>query len=280
MPTEGSLPDFNLGTVATGLRLDPDGIWRAAEKARVSYSEDGNDYCYQLEDRSFWFRHRNACIASVVRRFPPAGTILDIGGGNGFVARGLIDAGFPTALLEPGESGAAHARGRGIAQVVCADFDAARFLPGSLPAAGLFDVLEHIPDDVRFLESLREKLVTGGKLYLTVPAGAWLWSADDRDAGHFRRYSIRRLEKTLRAAGFRPLYGTKLFSILPPAVFALRTLRSLWGLRRLPIQTYDGLHEVKVGGLTDRVWAWEERRIRAGRRIPVGTSCLAAAEKA
>ncbi len=36
-------------------------------------------------------------------RFPPDGPFLDIGGGNGFVAKGLLAAGFSCILVEPGE---------------------------------------------------------------------------------------------------------------------------------------------------------------------------------
>jgi hypothetical protein len=47
--------------------------------------------------RSFWFLHRNRCIVSLVRRFAPDGRFLDIGGGNGYVARGLVAAGIGRA---------------------------------------------------------------------------------------------------------------------------------------------------------------------------------------
>ena len=34
--------------------------------------------------------------------FHPTGVFLDIGGGNGFVAKGLTAGGFACALVEPG----------------------------------------------------------------------------------------------------------------------------------------------------------------------------------
>jgi hypothetical protein len=49
----------------------------------MSFPEHGNAACLQVEDRSFWFRHRNRRVESAVRRFAPKGALPDIGGGNG-----------------------------------------------------------------------------------------------------------------------------------------------------------------------------------------------------
>ena len=104
---------MNVESISPALRFDVQtGIWRAETDTAgpISYPAHQNDACFRLEDRSFWFTHRNKCVIAAVRRFPPDGFILDVGGGNGFVARGLIDAGYDTALLEPGGDGARNAR--------------------------------------------------------------------------------------------------------------------------------------------------------------------------
>ncbi len=258
---------------------DAQGIWQAAEREPISYLEEGNEQCFELEENSFWFAHRTACLEAVVRRFPPAGTIYDIGGGNGFVTRRLIDAGFDSVLVEPGEAGARNAVRRGIPTVVCATLATAQFRPGSLPAAGVFDVLEHIDDDASFLRQIHEALAPQGRLYITVPAHSWLWSDDDVVAGHFRRHTIGGMMRRLRAAGFRTLYSTYLFSLLPAALFALRSIPSWFGQRSLPRENYGRLHQPHARGFTDRVWENELRWIQNGKRIPVGSSCLLVAEK-
>ncbi|MCX6254990.1 MAG: hypothetical protein NTV31_11015, partial [Bacteroidia bacterium] len=66
-----------------------DGIWYSKTKSNVSYPENGNDLCFKIEDNSFWFKHRNNCIISVLKNYPPESEIFDIGGGNGFVAAEL-----------------------------------------------------------------------------------------------------------------------------------------------------------------------------------------------
>ena len=64
-----------------------DRVFYANNGEAVSYPEEGNEACFQIEDQSFLFRHRNDCIRELVRKFPPngKGPIFDVGGGNGFL---------------------------------------------------------------------------------------------------------------------------------------------------------------------------------------------------
>lgn len=166
-------------TLAGNLDLAPDGLWWPRSRSRVDYPDEGNAFCFQVEDQSFWFQHRNRCILAAVARFPPPGPVFDIGGGNGFVARALTQAGHPAVVVEPGPVGARNAQARGLSPVICSTLDDAGFHPGALPAAGLFDVLEHIEDDRGVLRRLASLVRPGGRLYVTVPAYQWLWSGED-----------------------------------------------------------------------------------------------------
>ena len=65
----------------------------------------------------------------------------------------------------------------------------------------LLDVLEHVEETPTLAEA-RRVLRSNGWLLVTVPAGSWLWSFRDEDAGHLRRYSRARLERALLDAGF------------------------------------------------------------------------------
>lgn len=252
-------------------------------KATVSYPPGANEVFYSIEERSFWFRHRNECILAAVRRFPPGGELLDVGGGNGFVALHLQAHGFPVALLEPG-SGAGRARERGVRKVIQSDLEHAGLGKGSVSAVGLFDVVEHIRDDCAFLMEIHHLLVPHGRLYLTVPAFSWLWSQEDEDAGHFRRYSRRGLRLLLRGAGFEMDYLTALFSWLPPAIALFRTLPRLLrgpssgGLSRQR-QERDHTPSPFVGSLLDILSRWEQGIIRDGGGLPFGSSWMAVATR-
>ena len=270
---------LDLTLFANGLRQDPDGIWRGRGAEAVSYPATGNNDCFTLEDNSFWFAHRNACLLALLQRFPTPGPFFDIGGGNGFVAAALqSNGGVPVVLIEPGGDGVRHARARGVRTVVHATLNEAHFRDRSLPAIGFFDVLEHIADEQGFLGEVRRCLADRGRIYLSVPAGRWLWSDADVQAGHCRRYTLASLQQTLVRNGYRPLFLSKIFSPLPWPLFLCRTLPSFFGHRRQIARSYSGQHRPRGRTLMERVWHWETGRLARGRSIPFGTSCLAVAE--
>lgn len=274
-----TLDPIDLSKFAEGLNCDTDGVWRARTGEFISYPEAGNDKCFTLEEDSFWFAHRNACIVSLLRRFQTTGPFFDIGGGNGCVAKAIQSAGVPVVLVEPGAGGVRNARSRGLPNVVHATLSEAKLHGASVPAIGFFDVLEHIPDEQEFLAEVSRVLSPNGHIFLTVPAGRWLWSDDDVQAGHFRRYTCQSLRRALVVAGFRPVYVSKMFSALPLPLFLLRTLPSLHGRRRLSPKSYQGLHKPKSRSLLDWVWRWEQSCVAGGRNIRIGTSCIAVAER-
>jgi SAM-dependent methyltransferase len=278
VPQDGR-SELDLTPFTDGLQRDPDGVWRGRGLEPVSYPSAGNSDCFAIEDSSFWFAHRNACLLALLRQFPARSPFFDIGGGNGFVAAAFqSDASMPVVLVEPGADGVRHAQARGLLNVVQATLNEALFRDGSLPAIGFFDVLEHIEDEQGFLGEVRRCLAVDGRIYLTVPAGRWLWSDADVQAGHFRRYTFASLRRALERAGFRPLFMSKMFFPLPLPLFLSRSLPSLFGHRRQPAGSYSRQHRPRGQTLMAGVWHLELARLARGRSIPCGTSCLAVAE--
>lgn len=277
-------PSIDLAAIATNLVQGPDGVWTARSQSSISYPDEGNLNCLSLEADSFWFKHRNRCIQSVVQRFSPPGALFDVGGGNGYVAMGLQRAGIPVILVEPGWRGVQNARLRGVKRLVCSTLEDAGFLHGSLPAVGAFDVLEHIQEDEEFLASVYQRLMPGGYLYLTVPAFQALWSADDDYAGHYRRYTLGGLRARLQRAGYKVIFSSYIFFMLPLPIWLGRTLPSRLGLRKQEewarYQTEHSNQPGLVGGLMDFLLGRELAVLRRGKSIPVGGSCLVAAQKA
>jgi len=271
------------GRIADNLELRPDGLWWPRTRSRVDYPDEGNAFCFQVEDHSFWFHHRNACLLAVMRRFPPGGVVFDIGGGNGFVARALVAAGLPSVVVEPGPTGARNAQARGLSPVICSALDDAGFRPGTMPAAGLFDVLEHIEDDGGVLGRLAVLIPPGGRLYLTVPSYQWLWSTEDDISGHHRRYTTASLARVVREAGFEVEFTSYLFWPLPLPILFLRAIPARLGYR--PTLDPDAIRrELKppsgpaVQALTTLLDG-ERRWIAGGHRIPTGSSCLLVARR-
>lgn len=219
----------------------------------------------------------------MVKRFTPRGLFLDIGGGNGYVAKGLTDAGIDCALIEPGLQGALAARARGIDPVICARLEDMEKGSASVAAAGMFDVLEHIEHEADILRTVHDLLQPGGRLFLTVPAYPWLYCNDDRAGGHFRRYTRSSLSKVLVEAGFRVAYASYIFGPLPPAILLFRTLPSWLGMSK-DIGDPDRIaaehtSESVASRLLARILAAEYGWIKAGRTLPMGGSCLCVATR-
>ncbi len=275
----------DIHSINTGLDLGDDGIWYSKDSDNISYPLDGNEACFTLEDSSFWFRHRNNCIVSIVNSYPPnkSETIFDIGGGNGFVSLALSNSGFEVALVEPGTFGAYQAKNRGIKNVICATTKTAKFRPHSLPAVGLFDVIEHIEDDLAFLKSIRDLVKKGGYLYATVPSYSFLWSDEDVFAGHFRRYSLGDFSDLLRSAGFQVEFSSYIFRFLPLPVFLLRTLPYRLGLSKKVREPKKISQDHKIkGGITrklvDSLLQSEIKCLIKNKPIRFGGSCLLVAK--
>jgi SAM-dependent methyltransferase len=278
---------MKVADITRGLALDKCGIWCSEEVVgEVSFPVDGHAAYRQVEDRSFWFRHRNACIRAAVAARPPGpnATILDVGGGNGYVASGLRAAGYEVAVLEPGRAGAENARHRGIDTVICASLDAARFEPGSVPAVGLFDVVEHVDDDLAFLRAIATALRPAGRLYVTVPAYPALWSAEDVSAGHFRRYTRRTIRDVTVEAGFEVEFVSHFFRWLPLPIALARTLPYLagWPTGMDSASTLSRDHATRGGRLVkavDLLLAAEVRHLTSGHPMRFGSSILMVARR-
>lgn len=259
-----------------------DGIWRPASIGAVSYPEEGNELCFQVEDESYWFAHRNRCIMELMRHYPPKGVVYDVGGGNGFVSIGMQRAGHVSVLVEPGP-GALNARKRGLHNVVQSTLEAAIFRERSIDAIGAFDVLEHIEEDARFLMTVRHLLRRNGRFYCTVPALRTLWSHEDEFAGHYRRYSEKGLRAVIEGAGMEVEFISCIFLWVAAPLYMFRTLPWRFGWRKKPEAL--GLTKLRadhtlpaiIAPLVARLNDWEIGRLSRRKAIPFGTSVVCVA---
>jgi hypothetical protein len=218
-----------------------------------------------------------------VKKYANDDVFFDIGGGNGFVCKGLDNNGVLTCLIEPGIQGCLNAKTRDLTNIVCSDLDNAELKSDSISSAGLFDVIEHIEDDMAFLYKINNYLQMGGIVVITVPAYNFLWSKEDADAGHFRRYTLHSLKNKLKKSGFEIVYSTYIFSFLILPILFFRTLPSLFGLSKTGIEKNRKEHSVNNDGfvtkLLAKILSFEIKQIEKKRKIPFGGSCLVVAKK-
>jgi SAM-dependent methyltransferase len=269
---------------ASNLRLGADGIWFAPEDTDQGFASADDTDWVEVEDKSFWYRHRNEIVLDAMRRFPPRGWLFEIGAGNGAVCAALAAAGLRVVAIEPTVAWARNARRRGLDHVVCAHFQNAGFSPGTLENAALFDVIEHIPDDQRFLTELRSLMPTDGLLYLAAPAFTSLWSSEDDLSGHCRRYHRSELEERVTAAGFSVEYRTYFFAPLAPAILVARSLPYRLGITRKRTHASSaadhGVSNSPAVRLMRGALRAERALIDRGMRLPWGATILVIARAA
>ena len=236
----------------------------------------------QAERSHFWFQARAKAIAAliqpVVSSLPTNYRVLEIGCGTGNILRTLEQA-CPNAQvvgMDLYESGLQLARRDGAGSLVCADATQLPFR-ADFDVVGLFDVIEHLDDDVGMLKHVRKAVRPGGAVLLTVPAVASLWSDFDRVACHRRRYSTGQLQRAMTDAGLYVEY-------LSP--FMLPLFPMMWLGRRLKKPAADAAareakvrNELRPHPLLNRMMAtllaWEPATLRARRTLPLGTSLAA-----
>jgi trans-aconitate methyltransferase len=110
----------------------------------------------------------------------------------------------------------------------------------------LLDVLEHVEEDVDFLRDLvSHRLKDDGQVLVSVPAWPSLFSSHDEHLKHFRRYTPQTGKKMLESAGLKVLKSGGLFHslLIPRAMGVLR--EKIFGP-----QPFVGLSQWNAGAVT------------------------------
>jgi len=197
------------------------GVWFTDRTVENSFPDSGVEIFGDVDDDSFWFKHRNDMIAKALAKFAPNGTFLEVGAGSGAVAGHLSQLGRTVAAVEPILAGAAATAQRGVVASFCGDLSSLDLPDGAVQAMGAFDVIEHLPHAPDVLMECARVLAPSGTILLTVPAHQWLWSDFDEWNGHVRRYSRRELERQVTGVGLTPVHSTYFFSpLLVPAAIS------------------------------------------------------------
>jgi SAM-dependent methyltransferase len=174
----------------------------------------------------FWVRRRFEVLRGLAGRLiPSAREIAEIGCGHGLLQRQIEEAyGREVTGFDLNEFALKQNLSR-LSNIFCYDIhqqDSA--LHERFDLVFLFDVLEHIADEDRFLAALIFHLAPRGKLVVNVPAGKWAYSAYDKVAGHVRRYSISSLRDVVARSDLEITRWSYWGLPLVPAL----VLRRLW----------------------------------------------------
>lgn len=148
----------------------------------------------------------------------------------------------------------------------------------------LLDVLEHINNDVSFLEGLLGMLKKGSHLLITVPAHMALWSPHDDFHGHFRRYSrdellskFKDLNSEIRMLSY---YNTALYPIIRSVRYFTRLTKRTWGKAHTDLSLPPQL----INTFLTKIFAAECRWLvnlvdQPSRTLPFGVSIISLLRK-
>jgi SAM-dependent methyltransferase len=181
-------------------------------------------------------RNYNTFLTSaVLSRADRARPVLDFGAGNGTHARALRTRGLDVRCVEPDPRLRRQLKAEGF-EAAGSVTEYCREIFGSVYS---LNVLEHIEDDAAALRDLFSATEPGGRLIAYVPAFPVLFSAMDREVGHFRRYRKRGLTALVTDAGFRVTGCRYVDSLGFPAALAYRCVSRTGRLNPRSVARYD-----------------------------------------
>ncbi len=227
---------------------------------------------FELHDRierdHWWFVARRRILAETIEaHVPRGGRLVDVGCGTGAnIAR--FGSRFDCTGIDASGAALCYARSA---------YPDIRFIEASHPrqtpglradAILLADVLEHIDDDIDFLQSWASVLSPGGHVFITVPAADVAWSPHDTGHGHRRRYTPESLRKRWAALNVVELVLTHFNSRLFPLVRFLRAYTAWRGITLGGADTDLWLPPLPVNGLLQKIFEGEGRHLlrATGRR--------------
>ncbi|MGF1765971.1 class I SAM-dependent methyltransferase [Enterovibrio makurazakiensis] len=226
-------------------------IHPSKDESSEDYNASGLDAIYGSENTHFWFKHRKEYIFKSISSFVKYDDkIIEVGAGTGGVTRYLMSKGYREICVgELHYSGLMYAKSYGIKN--CYQFDLYRSpFVNKFDSVFMFDVLEHLEDPDLALTKVHMMLREQGTIALTVPAHKWLWSRDDKIAGHKKRYTKALISMELEKSGFEVITSRYFFKLIVPLLY-LRTLIAPDSQKKILQSEYE--KEVKINKIVNGV---------------------------
>ena len=186
---------------------------------------------YELENSHWYFRGKRTLLKKFLSGLLDSGPkhkLLDVGCGTGNILLMLQDFGEAVGV-DSSPVALEFCRSRKLSQLHLTSPDQQLpFEPDTFDVACAFDLLEHIEDDLAFLNEMKRVTRREGRILLIVPAHPYLWSDHDVALHHKRRYTKKQFQQLIQSAGLTCDRMTYFNSILFPAAIGYRTLKRVF----------------------------------------------------
>ena len=169
-----------------------------------------------------WYYRAKAKAMLQLLGADPHAAVLDVGAGSGFFSQYLLThSAVQSAWCV--DTGYAHHSDTTFANKPLHWRTSLEGLQASPDLVLLMDVLEHVDDDVGLLRACIDKVASGTRFLISVPAFQFLWSRHDVFLEHKRRYTLNQIEGVAERAGLDVQGGAYYFGLifLPTAAVRL-----------------------------------------------------------
>ena len=154
-----------------------------------------------LVNRHPWELSRFDSLYKEIKKYYKEGDFLDIGCGDSFFDLKLLETDLNInkmigidIFLDKCKSGKRYSTLNSYEKLKGKKFDTIL----------MFDVLEHIEDDDKFIKDNLSKLIKdNSRIIMTIPAHQYLYSKHDEDLKHFRRYNKKMIRELCKNNHFK-----------------------------------------------------------------------------
>jgi len=253
-----------------------------AESIGSFFDEVEFDHRFVVEPTHYWSRARRELLLDVLRKHvSPSSRVLEVGCGCGYMSKSFAAAGYDMWSADLSKNALGYSVQNGLEQLCRVSITNLPF-KDEFDAVVSFDVVEHIPDHRGCIEQLRDALVPGGTLIITVPAHPTLWSSWDEIQQHVRRFPPSEIESLVQDAGLEVITVRQFFAALVLPALAAAAWDRLKGSGQGVEQRADQHRAMWTPPLISEVASQAlaiERRLLNTPLPGLGTSLLAVARR-